>query len=214
MPIPVSISVPLTGISYCIPGQPSPAYGCVPEPWPPIPPIPLNITTLQTDVFYVDAASNHLMWDSQVNGIVTQTDLGGVVTATPAAAVAADGSVQLIVEGTANRIYQATIASGAFEGYTTFHPDGLIGYGASLASDPTNGNLYLFVAGTNSQLYMTSSTDNGLTWSNWLHLGGILYSAPSAEYDGTTIVVFVAGSNCNIWMNIGGTWSPSGAGPQ
>jgi hypothetical protein len=114
-------------------------------------------------VFYVGSAGNHLMWDALNMGTATntQTDLGGIVFATPAANATTRG-MDVVVKGTGGVIYQKAYAMGGFGGWTKFH-DGTIGLGASLASDNA-GNLFLTVSGTDSHLYMAWSYDDGVTW--------------------------------------------------
>jgi hypothetical protein len=201
--------------------------------------------TLQMDVFYVNSAHN-LVWLSQTSNAQTvQTNLGGIVFATPAATSPASGTIVVIVKGTGGVIYEKTMQMGGFSGWTKFH-DGLIGAGATLVSAepalPTavragpalvsDGapDVFLFVTGTNSRLYMAWSYDDGVTWVTnyqqglvplnthslyWANLGGVLTSSPSAatapqvDLHGTvappssTIVVVARGGDGGIWTNTG-----------
>jgi|GEM_PF-840443 len=197
-----------------------------------------NPVALQLDVFYVAAGTNNLMWVSiPASGNTVVQNLGGQVYSTPAAAeVTTSNTTVLVVQGSSNRIYEAMIAFGGFDGYSKLH-DGLIGYGAKLYWNGTTG-MYLFVAGTNSQLYMAASTNTGLTWETinaatgtgshssiwWTPLGGITHQAPSvpAGTGATTAEVFVAGSNGMAYINtvtvtptppVAYSWSAGLAGP-
>ena len=195
-----------------------------------------NDATGQLDLFYVASGTNNLMWVSiPTSGNTVVQNLGGQVFATPAAAtISSSNTTILVVEGTANRIYEAMIAFGGFDGYTKLH-DGLIGYGAALYWAEGTTDLYLFVAGTNSQLYMANSSNDGLTWASihdwtgtgshssihWCPLGGITH-APIAANEGATpgtAYVWVAGSTGMAYVNTvtlatnAYTWSPGFPGP-
>jgi hypothetical protein len=196
----------------------------------------------QIDVFYVGSGNNHLMVDilNLATATNTQTDLGGIVFATPAAN-ATTGGTDVVVKGTGGVIYQKAYAMGGFGGWTKFH-DGTIGLGASLASDNA-GNLFLTVSGTDSHLYMAWSYDDGVTWVTnyqqglsllnthalyWAKLGGVVQSGPSTltriSGPGETLV---RGGDGRIWVNdeaipmagnvpaflITGTWIGSLGGP-
>ena len=171
-----------------------------------------NTATGQLDVFYVRCGNNNLMWLSlPASGNTMVQNLGGTVYATPAAALASDGSVQLVVRGSAYRIYQGQIFAGGFGGYTELH-DGLIGAGAALCSPGPTDELCLFVIGTTGQVYMAESVNNGLTWQTiyditgtgshssiyWWHFGGITKFAPAAL---PGPVIFVTGGDGGIWYS-------------
>ena len=142
-----------------------------------------------TQVFYVDSASHHLMVDTQAPPglVITQTDLGGMVYATPAATTvmpiapptsgvgATPASIVVIVKGTGGLIYEKTASMGGWSGYAKLH-DGRIGLGAALATGPQfvdagptvgapAGTVVLLVAGVNGHLYSLVSTDGGLNWA-------------------------------------------------
>jgi len=170
--------------------------------------------TGETDVFYVNSGSQNLMWLSlPTTDNPAVTNLHGVVFATPAATTTSTGGMNVVVKGTGGVIYEKMYAMGGWSGWTKFH-DGLIGAGASLVGAGT-GNLYLFVSGTNSQLYAAWSHDDGLTWVTnyqqklvsfntnsiyWAPLGGITQSAPSATFRGSNPpVCMVRGGDGSIW---------------
>jgi len=189
-------------ISSCTPGSqlgPSIPCGLPGLTFPPI-----STVTLQTDVFYVNSGNNHLMWDSQVYGIVTQTDLGGVVTATPGAVINSTGYPIVFVRGSQGSLYYKTDSSGGFGGWNKFSNGVLAaGTGPAAVRDSVSGNVYVFVAGTDTHLYEANSTNDSLTWSSWLNLGGFLTSSPSAAYATTHVAVMVRGRDGGIWTDTG-----------
>lgn len=198
-------------IGWCYPAGPGvlptccvPWYGPwpPPTPYPPIPPTPTTI--LQTDVFYVDSVSHHLMWNSQVSGVVGEKDLGGVATATPGAAMDSGGNPVVFVRGGDGGLYENMgSASGAFSGWTKFSSGVLAAdIGPTAVSDGAGG-IYVFVTGTNAQMYLAYSLNDGSTWSSWINLGGYLTSSPSGAYTSAYIVVAVRGGDGHIWTNTG-----------
>jgi hypothetical protein len=149
------------------------------------------------------------------------TDLGGVVTATPAVVSPVNGFVDVVVRGTGGHIWERTFETGGSP-WTEFH-DGTIGYGAAMVN-PGGTSVTLFVAGSDYRLYELQSTDNGVSWHvgshnnlAWTNLGGFLTSQPSASlYQdhapsslSAPLKVAVAGTNSNIWQwtTPPGTWS-------
>jgi len=197
-----------------------------------------NPTNGQLDLFYVQSGTNNLVWVGLLaNAITLNSNLGGQVYATPAAALTTDGNtVQVIVKGGSSRIYEATIFAQGFDGWTKFH-DGLIGPGAAMWTEGT-GVMYLFVAGTNSRVYVAASPDGGLTWykaydiaaslgatytqshSNlwWGQTGGITHLAPiAASATGAQPAgalpasVLVAGTDGQVWGYTANTLTPGPA---
>jgi hypothetical protein len=195
----------------------------------------INPATSAFDVFYVDSASLHLMEDSlQVNIIPPAssvvTDLGGVVTATPAVVSPVNGFVDVVVRGTGGHIWERTFETGGWGPWTPFH-DGTIGYGAVM-TNPGGTNVDLFVAGSDYRLYELQSSDNGVSWHNqygnigvlpslwpnldWIAHNGVMASQPSAslyqDHMGQPMnvgpsghqhggeVVAMTGQDGNIWL--------------
>jgi len=184
----------------------------------------------QTDVFYVNSASQNLMWLSlPASGNNMLQSLGGKVFATPAAAVTSflggSNSITVVVKGTGGRIYDRLYTSGGFDVWGKAWHDGLIGPGASLASDGVE-DLALFVVGTNDRMYAAYSTDDGASWLTingatgsgsthslyWATLGGATASPPAAvlyysEYYYSPLqptyydyAVVVRGGDGNLWQ--------------
>lgn len=160
----------------------------------------INPATSAFDVFYVDSSSLHLMEDSLAVNIIPPassvvTDLGGVVTATPAVVSPTNGFVDVVVRGTGGHIWERTFETGGWGPWTPFH-DGTIGYGAVMVN-PGDHNVDLFVAGSDYRLYELQSSDNGVTWHNqygnigvkpslwpnldWIAHNGVMASQPSAS---------------------------------
>ncbi len=191
----------------------------------------------QIDVFFVAMGTNHLVVDTlDMNlAMISQTDLGGVVYATPAAAWTPNtAGMAVVVKGTGGIIYEKMFAMASWGAYTRFH-DGTIGAGASLALDPGTNNLYLFVAGQDTHMYALQSINNGLTWRvpnpilrpgvlGWANLGGILTAPPSASGGAYGVAghafVDARGGDGNIWeqyVTLGstptGTWFFLTTGP-
>ena len=204
----------------------------------------INPATQSFDVFYVDSASLHLMEDSlQVNIIPPAssvvTDLGGVVTATPAVVSPTNGFVDVVVRGTGGHIWERTYETGGWGPWTPFH-DGTIGYGAVMVN-PGDHNVDLFVAGSDYRLYELQSSDNGVTWHNqygnigvkpslwpnldWIAHNGVMASQPTAslyqDHMGQQVnvegthqggeVVAMTGQDGNIWLwtTPPGQWNPT-----
>ncbi len=173
-----------------------------------------NPNANQIDVFFVASGTNHLVVDTlDMNlAMISQTDLGGVVFATPAAVLTSTGGIDVVVKGTGGVIYEKMNTMASWGGYTKFH-DGRIGAGASLVRDAA-GNINLFVAGADGHLYALQSTNGGLTWYvpnpvlrpgvlGWLNLGGILTSPPVAIAVGATLYVGARGGDGGIWYETG-----------
>jgi len=159
--------------------------------------------TPQTDVFYVDSVSHHLMWDSQVNGIITQTDLGGYVIPSPGAAINSAGYPLVFVRGGDGSLYEKADSREGFGNWSTF-PTGELAEGtAPTATVGANGYIYVFVQGATGNVYMAYSLDSGSTWSSWLNLGGAPTSSPSAAYAISDTVVTVRGGDGGIWTDTG-----------
>ena len=170
---------------------------------------------LQTDVFYVDSTSHHLMWDWTTAFNSGRQDLGGIVTASPGAVATSTGLPDVFVRGTDGALYEKFSGMGEWPTSWTRFNRGLLaaGTGPTAVSDGT-GDLYLFVTGTDGHVYLQYSTDDGLSWTDgcnifhpsvlcWVNLGGAPSSSPSAAYTGAktdTIVVMARGS-ADIWLN-------------
>jgi hypothetical protein len=194
-------------------------------------------TGTQTDIFYVATGGALMEW-SQSGSSAWPTTLGGNVLASPAASTTLNGAgIVVIVKGT-DGIYERVYEMGAWGPWIKLH-DGAIGLGASLVRTPATSQMYLFVAGTNSHLYVLYSANDGTTWStlstathttqnlDWINLGGVCYSAPATTGTATLTTAYVVGGDCRIWVfTVGlslignvppvvtGTWSPSSfAGP-
>ena len=188
-------------------------------------PTAVSNTAGTTDVFYVDSATRHLMEDTLASPglVVTSTDLGGKVFATPAATyvnpIATSGQIVVVVKGTGGVIYEKMYQMGGFSGWTKLH-DGTIGNGAALVITPATSaaagsRIYLFVAGSNGHLYSLLSTDGGLSWApfnnglittrnlNWLNLGGVCASAPVAIAAGPILYVGTLGGDGGLWYETG-----------
>jgi len=90
--------------------------------------------------------------------------------------------------------------------------------------------MYLFVVGTNDQLYMAMSGDNGATWYTvnqitgtgshtslyWRALGGVCASGPavtSVVPNTPPVYVFLRGGNGICYIRVGGPVTPLWTGP-
>jgi hypothetical protein len=194
----------------------------------------INPATSAFDVFYVDSSSLHLMEDSLLVNIIPPassivTDLGGVVTATPAVVSPTNGFVDVVVRGTGGHIWERTYETGGWGAWTQFH-DGTIGYGAAMVN-PGDHNVDLFVAGSDYRLYELQSNDNGVSWQTshgklaWEPHNGVMASQPSASlyqdhrmqalnvegsHQGGEVVA-MTGQDGNIWLwtSPPGQWDPT-----
>jgi len=179
--------------------------------------VTVNGILIQTDVFYVDSASHHLMWDWTTATNAGSGDLGGIVTASPGVVATSTGVPDVFVRGTSGALYEKVSGMGGWPSSWTKFNRGVLaaGTGPTAVLDPATGHLYLFVTGTDSHMYLQYSTDDGLSWMDgcnvfhpnvlcWVNLGGVLTSSPSAAYTGAatdTMVVMARGSSGDIWLN-------------
>ena len=108
------------------------------------------------------------------------------------------------MRGSQGSLYYKTDSSGGFGGWNKFSNGVLAaGTGPAAVRDSVSGNVYVFVAGTDTHLYEANSTNDSLTWSSWLNLGGFLTSSPSAAYATTHVVVMVRGRDGGMWADTG-----------
>jgi hypothetical protein len=141
-------------------------------------------------------------------------DLGGYVTAPPAAASWAPGRIDTFVLGSDNTLYTKTFSEGV--GWGEWASLGAPSDGP-LTSAPTAasfaaGRLDVFARGANNALKHIWYDSSSGAWSTWEDLGGILTSAPAAvSIRRGRIDVFVVGGAGNLftknWDANRATWS-------
>lgn len=140
----------------------------------------------------------------------TWENLGGQITAAPAAASWGPSNLQVFVRGTDQAVYEKAWNGSGWSGWT-----GLGGktYFALSAVSLGPGNMNVFATGTDYQVYQNGWTGSG--WTGWVPLGGRTFSAPSAAWDGHTLDLFVRGTDNQVyyksWTAAGG-WTGGWAG--
>ena len=72
-----------------------------------------------------------------------------------------------------------------------------------------NEMVYLFVRGTDDGLWHQQSSDNGVTWSQWSSLGGVITSAPQQTTENGITYVYARGKDNALWYRSvkGGNWA-------
>jgi murein DD-endopeptidase MepM/ murein hydrolase activator NlpD len=121
--------------------------------------------------------------------------LGGVLSASPAAATTAVGRLNVFIRGSDLQLWQRSYGP---TGWSSWQP-----LGGILDSQPTavsqgNGKIDVFIRGTDQQLWHRAF--DGSRWLGWEPLGGILGSAPAAVSRGPgRLDVFVRGTDDQLW---------------
>ena len=160
-------------------------------------------TTGSYDLF-IRGADNALWWRHYAGGWSAWQSLGGVLTASPAAEAAykwsaSTGRIDVFVRGTDGALWErATTDAGATWGaWTKIGGQLLEGTGPGVCSAQQYGvYTYIFVTGTNHQLY-NYLLDTGGPWTS---LGGYLTSSPAATSVNSGMTeVFVRGSDGDLW---------------
>jgi hypothetical protein len=135
-------------------------------------------------------------------------DLGGVLTAGPAAA-AVDGTMTFFALGTTGRIYTRTLAAGYSE--TTWSCLGQPNASAwPVGGQSVNGVAVLetsFACQGTDHAFLNSNYDQFTGWSPVASFGGTLIGGPATATAGAALEPVAEGTNHAIWVHtLAGTW--------
>ncbi|GEM_PF-5415346 len=138
---------------------------------------------------------------------------GGQSKSGPAAVFDSAGTLRLYIQGNDDRLYVNSRTSGTWGGWSAVPGGGQTRSGPAAVLDSDN-NLWLVVRGLDDGIWI-GSADN----PQWTSLGGKTVHTPAAVLEGTTLHIFVRGTdgrlyqNSRVGANFGG-WSAVPGGGQ
>lgn len=165
------------------------------------PPAAVITGTPQTGPFTLTVACrglNNALWENSAplpaSGLpqVTSgwTDLGGVLSASPAAAPVG-GTMTFFVRGTNGEIFTRTLSSG-------YSPMPWFCIGAPAASTAQFGTItYMACRGTDNALWETAN--NGSGWPTPVDFGGVLSAGPAIAANGDEPYMVAEGTDHSVW---------------
>lgn len=138
---------------------------------------------------------------------------GGQSKSGPAAVFDSAGTLRLYIQGADDRLYLNSRTSGTWSGWSAVPGGGQTRSGPAAVLDSDN-NLWLVVRGLDDGIWIGSATN-----PQWTSLGGKTVHTPAAVLEGTTLHLFVRGTdgrlyqNSRVGANFGG-WSAVPGGGQ
>jgi len=151
-------------------------------------------------------------WMNHYNTTTTGTwsgyvQLGGLTNADPTAVTTTIGK-DAFIRGNDNQMWQDHWNGSAWSGWAP--RGGILGSGPS--ADYQNGTttINVFVRGGDGALYYETSTDNGVSFTGFQGLGGVLIGDPGAtSWAAGRVDVFIRGQDNQLWHRYwsAGTWS-------
>lgn len=144
------------------------------------------------------------------------TDVGGIVTDSPAIASTGSGNLYAFVRGQDGALYATTYNGSTWAGWSGSGWNGSNGAlggptGGTFLGAPSavawGGNVTVAVRGTDNALW--TSTLSGGSWSSWASVGGAMTSSPTiTSQNSSNLEVFIRGTNHHLFQNTfnGSSW--------